>query len=109
MNERDEELDALQQALSTPYIETPDEMDVPTGGNCWLDQSRACRSDCVAFNTQRTSASPDSQCLHLVHKEEVLAGQAAIIAGVERVLSQLVQLRNSRREDAPVPPPPKVM
>lgn len=109
MKTRDEELDEVERALGVPYVESPDEINVPPGGNCWIDQSRACGNDCVAFNIQRETASPADQCLHLVQREEGLVGKATIITGIERVLSALIQLRSKQQQDPLPPDPPKVM
>jgi hypothetical protein len=108
MTTRDEELDEVERALHVPYVESPDEVNIPRGGTCWIDQHRPCGPDCVAFNVQRDTANTADQCLHLVHREESLAGKASIIAGIERVLSQLVQIRRQQSQDTPPPAPPKV-
>lgn len=53
----------LDEAVSGPHIESPDELDVGDGQLCWIDNHRLCGPDCKAFN-MAADQGPD-QCLIL--------------------------------------------
>lgn len=72
------------------------------GSLCFLDQSRVCSADCVAWNTdykEKFASSPDA-CVLLVSMGQQGAG-----------LLSLVRLLSGKKGPAPEvlhPPPPKV-
>lgn len=78
--DRDKELDDLVDELKTPFIERPDEMDIRAGVLCWLDGSRVCGADCVAFNPEEQEAGLASdgpnKCLVLMYMGQ--QGSAAL-------------------------------
>lgn len=62
-HDRDKELDEIQAELRgkpTPHIESPENMEIADGSTCFLDQNRACSSDCRAFDISvRPAQGPD--------------------------------------------------
>lgn len=104
--ERDDELDELEKGLAyDPHIESPDELEVPVGGNCWVDQSRKCGPDCVAFNRDLDRADPAQQCLIIVNGST----EAGIATKTHAVLESLFSLLKRKQQTPPAPAPPKVI
>jgi hypothetical protein len=104
--ERDDELDAAEAALSyDPHIESPDELEIPIGGNCWVDQSRKCGADCVAFNRDLDRADPARQCLIIVNSST----EAGVANKTHALLESLFSLLKRKQQGPGTPMPPKVM
>lgn len=81
-DDRNRELD---EAVSDPYIEKPDELDVGDGQMCWLDSNRMCGPDCKAFNL--SAEQGPEQCLFLVR-----SGKATdAVIGIEQLIRQMLE------------------
>lgn len=65
---RDPELEDIEKELRgqpTPHIEQPPEMPMHDGSSCFLDQNRACSSDCRAYDTGVSPAQGPECCVLL--------------------------------------------
>lgn len=114
--DRDTELDDLQRDLrgvkseGQPFIERPEKLDLQQGSLCWMDGSRVCGADCVAFNPEELDDSglatdSPNKCLVLTYMGQQGSAALSIIA-VNRIAAKKAQ--DERRENAvgapPVPP-----
>lgn len=112
MTVREEEMEKLEKELasstsSRPFIEKPDPIDV-SGLLCWLDKSRICGPDCVAFNLEQIDPETGvvhqgpHKCYFLLYSSQQAASSAAFVAlGKKRIQS----IEDQQRQGA-VPPPP---
>lgn len=111
MTTRDEELDALEKELRTPYIETPDRMAAADGSMCWLDGDRRCGPDCMAFNTVGVGVEDDAviqghtQCVVLATMSSQNAGLISLIASNRAVVTELQDKRRIEQLSGAVPSP----
>ena len=65
--DRDEELDALEEDLRQPYIAPPDEIKEGEGQICFLNADRPCLPDCTAFNIYAQPAQGPERCTFLLY------------------------------------------
>lgn len=114
--DRDTELDDLQRDLrgvkseGQPFIERPEKLDLRQGSLCWMDGSRVCGADCVAFNPEELdegglATDSPNKCLVLTYMGQQGSAALSIIA-VNRIAAKKAQ--DERRDAAagapPVPP-----
>lgn len=114
--DRDTELDDLEKELTgvksagQPFIERPSQLDLRNGSLCWMDGSRVCGADCVAFNPEELdnhglATDSPNKCLVLTYMGQQGSAALSIIA-VNRLAAKKAQ--DERRESAlgapPVPP-----
>lgn len=117
--DRDKELDEVERELRNvkpapggqPFIERPETLDQRRGSLCWLDGSRVCGADCVAFNPNELdeaghATDNPNKCLVLTYMGQQGSAALAIIAA-SRTAAKAAQ--DKRREEAgggtpPVPP-----
>ena len=89
----DSELDAVEAELENakqspagaPFIERPDKLDLRRGSLCWLDGSRVCGADCVAFNADELddhghATDTPNKCIALAYMGQQGAAALSIIA-----------------------------
>lgn len=94
------------QKRGEPFIEEPDDIETKHGEACWLNSSRVCAPDCIAYNVEETDehGSPvqgPAKCMIIV-----LGGQ---IASAATALVQLKQRDQKAKQPLPAEPPiPKV-
>lgn len=90
----------------TPFIERPAEMDLNKGSLCWLDGSRICGPDCMAFNADEgldksgVVIDTPNKCLPLVYMGQQGSAALSTIALHKRMKKQ--------QEDAARGAPPPI-
>jgi hypothetical protein len=104
-----EEAETLE-AQGTQYVHRPDELDLRAGMVCWLESTRVCGPDCVAFNPEELDehGAPNNvptQCLVLTYMGQ--SGAAALVT-VSKNRRELKHLQDQQRQSMQGPPPPKV-
>lgn len=101
-----------ERVPGTPFIHRPDELDLRPGSLCWLDGSRVCGPDCMAFNGEEgvdKSGVPidtPNKCLHLKYAGQQGSAALATIAHYRNL--RKVREDAARNEVAPTPPVPPV-
>lgn len=120
---RDEDLEALEKELSEerfkeqveravggqPFIERPVEMDIKPGMLCWMDGTRVCAADCVAYNveeydpaTQELMQGPN-KCLVLRYMgQQGAASLSTLLVNRKRI----TEIQDKKRGDNPAVPDP---
>lgn len=122
MTARDEELDKIEEELSDfekqvahaeggrPFIQRPNEMDIGPGMLCWMDGTRVCGPDCVAYNVEEFD--PDTQeliqgpnkCLVLRYMGQQGAAALSVLLVNRKRITEIQD--NKRAQDAPMPSVP---
>jgi hypothetical protein len=113
--DRDKELDEVEKELlgvkpaagGQPFIERPEKLDLRRGSLCWMDGSRVCGADCVAFNPeeldeQGQATDSPNKCLVLTYMGQQGAAALSIIA-INRTAAKKAQ--DDRRAAAGGTPP----
>lgn len=105
---RDPELEAIEQELRgqpTPHIEMPEDLPIHDGSACFLDQNRACGSDCRAYDTGVRPAQGPEVCT-------ILSSVMDLADGIKPFIEIASTLRKARQDkvrtdaaSAPVPDP----
>lgn len=123
MTTRDDELDDIEKELSEdrfkeqvsqatgglPFLHRPAEMDIKPGMLCWMDGTRVCGPDCVAYNVEEVD--PNSQeliqgpnkCLVLRYMGQQGAAALSVLL-VNR--KRIAEIQDKQRQDAQQQTPP---
>jgi hypothetical protein len=120
MSDRDEELDNLQDELKNlqpggrgkPFVQRPETMDNRNGVLCWLDGSRRCGADCVAFNPEQLDehglpGDSPNKCLVLTYMGQQGSAALALIAATS-LAAKKSQDAKRHAAGGGMPPPPVV-
>lgn len=103
---RDEELDAIENELrGQPYIEKPDDLPVVDGSTCFLDQNRACGSDCRAYDTGVDPAQGPEVCVLLSSVMDIGDGIKPFIEVARTLRKARADKARTEAASAPVPDP----
>ena len=106
---REDDLDEIENELKAePFIDRPREFDEVAGMLCWLDGSRVCGADCVAFNPEELGPHGEvlqgpMKCLPLTYMGQ--QGSAAIVT-IQAARRRMKQEQDAVRENQPPPPDP---
>ncbi len=129
MTTRDEELDDLERELTEseasarfkeqvaqangglPFIERPHEMDIKPGMLCWLDGTRVCGPDCVAYNvehvdpkTQELVQGP-TKCLVLLFMGQQGSAALSVVLASRKRIQEAQDAQRTKPEDVHPPDP----
>ncbi len=117
MATRDEELDAMERELEAmanakpendPHIHRPEHLDIGPGMLCWLDGTRVCGTDCVAYNVEEVDERGNflqgpNKCLALFYMgQQGAAALSTLLLNRKRV----TEIQDKKREGMGGPPPP---
>ncbi len=117
MSERDEELDSLEQELAAmgevkpandPHIERPPQLDIGPGMLCWLDGTRVCGPDCVAFNTEDVDDNGSllqgpNKCLALFYMGQQGAAALSTLLLNKKRVSEIQDQKRVQQHEPPDP------
>lgn len=120
---RDKEMDELQQELDAkinemesgpkpaPFIHRPEEMDIKPGSLCWMDGTRVCGPDCVAYNVEDVDPETGeflqgpNKCLALFYMgQQGAAALSQLIINRKRI-SEIQEKRLLDQLETPPPNP----
>lgn len=108
-DERDQELDNLEQELRQPYIESPEEIEEGMGQTCWLNMDRQCMPDCTAYNVFTDMPQGPERCVLIVYAANSAVQTQELVQITKKAASQLkIKMQDDQRAalaGAPVPDP----
>lgn len=105
------ELEGLNSQQGAPFIERPDALDIGENALCWMDGTRMCNADCVAYNVEDVDPETGNalqgpnKCLPLLYMGQQGAAALSTLLVNRKRINQIQDQQRAQQLD-PKPPNP---